>query len=44
MIKPETIWDDFEKRERVLNNEIEISNNARVTWEENKKATVNKEV
>lgn len=36
MIKPETIWDRFENKEKVLNNEIEFSNNAMIAWEENK--------
>lgn len=33
MIKPEVIWDSFEQKQKVLNNEIEISNNAMVSWE-----------
>lgn len=36
MIRPETIWDNFEQREKVLNNEIEFSNNVMISWEENK--------
>ena len=36
MIRPEVIWDEFEKKQKVLNNEIELSNNAMVAWEENK--------
>lgn len=28
MIRPEIIWDSFEQRQKVLNNEIELSNNA----------------
>lgn len=36
MIRPEEIWDKFEQRRRVLNNEIALSNNAMVTWEANK--------
>lgn len=36
MIRPEEIWDKFEQRRRVLNNEIALSNNAMVAWEENK--------
>lgn len=35
MIRPEVIWDDFEQRQKVLNNEIELSNDAMVVWEEN---------
>lgn len=42
MIKQETIWDNFEQKQKMLNNEIELSNNAMVAWEENRK--VNKEV
>ncbi len=42
MIKPDSIWDNFEQEQKVLNNEIELSNNAMVAWEENRK--VNKEV
>lgn len=34
MIKPEIIWDDFEKQQKTLNNEIALSNNAMVAWEE----------
>lgn len=36
MIRPEVIWDNFENKEKVLNNEIEFSNNAMISWEENK--------
>ena len=36
MIRPEEIWDKFEQRRRVINNEIELSNNAMVAWEANK--------
>lgn len=36
MIRPEVIWDKFEQKQKVLNNEIELSNNAMVTWEANK--------
>jgi hypothetical protein len=35
MIVPNIIWDDFEQKQKVLNNEIELSNSAMVTWEEN---------
>lgn len=28
MIRPEVIWDNFEQKQKVLNNEIELSNNA----------------
>ena len=37
MIKPDSIWDSFEQKQKVLNNEIELSNNAMVAWEENRK-------
>jgi hypothetical protein len=37
MIRPEIIWDEFEKKQRVINNEIELSNNAMVAWEESNK-------
>ena len=36
MIRPETIWDSFEQKQKVLNNEIELSNNAMVAWETSK--------
>lgn len=36
MIRPEEIWDKFEQKRRVLNNEIALSNNAMVAWEANK--------
>lgn len=36
MIRPYTIWDEFEKRQKTLNNEIELSNDAMKAWEENK--------
>ena len=37
MIRPEVIWDEFEGAQRVLNNEIELSNNAMTAKEENRK-------
>lgn len=37
MIKPDSIWDSFEQKQKVLNNEIELSNDAMVAWEENRK-------
>ena len=37
MIKPYVIWDEFEQKQKVLNNEIELSNNAMVAWQENQK-------
>lgn len=36
MIRPEEIWDNFEQRRRVLNNEMALSNNSMVAWEANK--------
>lgn len=36
MIRPEIIWDNFYQKQRVMNNEIELSNNAMVAWEANK--------
>lgn len=37
MIRPEEIWDKFEQRRRVINNEIALSNNAMIAWEESKR-------
>ena len=36
MIIPMTIWDNFENKEKVLDNYVMFSNNAMVSWEENK--------
>ena len=36
MVVPRTIWDNFEKKEKVLNCEAEFKNNAMVAWEEDK--------
>ena len=36
MIRPEVIWDNFENKQKVLNNEVSVSNNAMVSWEERK--------
>jgi hypothetical protein len=33
MIRPEVIWDKFEQKQKVLNNEIELSNSVMVAWE-----------
>lgn len=41
IIRPEIIWDNFEQRQRVLNNEVVFSNNAMVNWED---LSSNKEV
>ena len=35
MIVPYVFWDEFEKKQRVLDNGIEYSNDAMVVWEEN---------
>ena len=32
MIRPEVIWDNFEQKQKILNNEIELSNNAMMAW------------
>lgn len=32
MIRPELIWDEFEQKQKVLNNEIELSNAAWLAW------------
>ena len=37
MIRPYTIWDEFEKKQKTLNNEIELSNDAMIAWEEDRK-------
>lgn len=36
MIRQEVIWDNFEQKQRTLDYEIELSNNAMVAWEANK--------
>ena len=36
MIVPVVIWDNFEQKQKVLNNEIELNNDAMVAWQENK--------
>lgn len=36
MSRPEIIWDEFEKREKVLTNEVIFGNNAMIAWEEEK--------
>lgn len=35
MLRPDVIWDNFENRQKVLNNEVSASNNAMIAWEEN---------
>lgn len=44
MIRPEVIWDEFEKKQRVLNNEMELSNDAMIAWEENKEGAKTQDV
>lgn len=34
LIRPEIIWDEFEKKQKILNNEIELSNDAMMAWQE----------
>lgn len=36
MIRPEIIWDNFENKEKTIHNEVAFSNNAMVSWQENK--------
>ena len=36
MIRPEVIWDNFEQKQKILNNEIELSNSAMTIWEDTK--------
>lgn len=36
MIVPQVIWDNFENRQKVLNNSSTFSNNAMIAWEESK--------
>lgn len=43
MIVPYTIWDEFEKQHKTLNNEVMINNNAMDVWEENNKDGNNNE-
>lgn len=37
MIKPYVIWDEFDKQQKILNNEISLNNNAMDAWEANNK-------
>lgn len=37
MIKPYVIWDEFNKQQKILNNEISLNNNAMDAWEANNK-------
>ena len=36
MIRPETIWDNFEQKQKTINNMIELSNHAMTAWEKDK--------
>lgn len=41
MVKPEIIWDKFDKQQKVLENEVVFGNNAMIAWEEtNKKGEI----
>lgn len=37
MSRPETIWDNFENKQKVLTNEIILGNNAMLAWEKDRK-------
>ena len=37
VLRPEVIWDNFEDREKVLNNEVSASNEAMLIWKERNK-------
>ena len=37
MIRQEIIWDDFEQKQKVIDNEIELDNLAMTAWQENNK-------
>ena len=36
IIVPDIIWDNFENKQKILNNEVAASNDAMVAWEEKK--------
>lgn len=36
MYRPETVWDRFEQKERVITHEVLFDNNAMLSWKENK--------
>lgn len=36
MVRPYTIWDEFEKKQRTLNSEVSLNNNAMDLWERGK--------
>lgn len=33
MIRPNVIWDNFEQKQKILHNEISVSNDAMIAWE-----------
>lgn len=37
MSRPEVIWDNFENKQKVLENKVIFGNNAMISWEENNK-------
>jgi hypothetical protein len=41
MTRPETIWDNFENKQKVITNEIAFSNNAMIAYEESKAGDTN---
>lgn len=40
MSRQDIIWDEFENKQRALENEVVFGNNAMITWEENNKGEV----
>ena len=36
MVVPHVFWDEFENKQKCLNNSVEYSNDAMVIWEENR--------
>ena len=36
MVRPDTIWDNFEQKEKKFNHEVVFKNNAMIAWEESK--------
>lgn len=36
MSRPEIIWDNFENKEKIIENEVVFGNNAMIAWEQNK--------
>lgn len=36
MSRPDTIWDNFEQKEKSFNHEVVFKNNAMIAWEESK--------